>query len=172
MAITKTKAATEAHIRLVRCDPDFRKELNILAPCTKLSAEGLYNKYGIELDDLDCVLTKLLSPYNVFSAGYLRYNNEGHEFVATFSEDIKKEQFDELWVLIQNNREKENIPRTKNKSPQEDDLLYAIFKARMAGMSFFNVCKTDDASSSRKRSRMCAVNSTMHPHGNASLKTS
>lgn len=141
MAITKTKASTETHIRLVRGDPDFIEEFNSLGPSTNKSAENLYKKYGIELDDLGSLydLSKLLIPYNIFSAGNLKHNSESHEFVANFSEDIRKEQFDELWILVQNNNKKLGVSKTKNKPPQEDVLLYAIFKARMAYRTFSEI---------------------------------
>lgn len=139
MAITKTKAATENHIRLVRGDPDFIEEFNNLdPPRDNKTVESLYNKYGLESDDFDGFdsLLKLLNPYGMFSAGYLKHDPERHEFVASFNEDIKKEQFNELWTLIQKNNKKIGIPKTKNKPPQQDVLLYAIFKARMAGITF------------------------------------
>jgi len=140
MAITKTKASTEAHIRLVRGDLDYIKEFdNLPKPVNIGLVEDLYNKYGLELDDfsgLKSDLLRLLNSLTMFLAGYLKHNPESHEFVATFSEGIRKEQFDKLWVLIQKNKEKIDIPKTKDKPPQEDVLLYAIFKARVAGMTF------------------------------------
>lgn len=140
MAITRTKAATEAHIRLVRGDPDYIEEFNNLPqPVNIRLVEDLYNQYGLELDDFSGLkngLSRLLNPYTMFSAGYLKHNSESHEFVATFGEDIKKEQFDELWILIQKNNKKLGVSKTKHKPPQEDELLYAIFKARMAGITF------------------------------------
>lgn len=144
MAITKTKAATESHIRLVRCDPDFISEFNSIpndigVEALNKSVSDLYGRYGLKIDDLDVSLNQLkclLSPLTMFSAGSIKHNSDKHEFEAVFDENIRKKQFMELWNLIKKNKADKNIIITKLKPPQEDVLLYAIFKAKMAYRTF------------------------------------
>lgn len=139
MSITRTASATQAHLKHVQADPDFIKEFNNLKPRTSESVDALYRRYGIEIGDLSdssIRLMSLLEPYAVFSAGRLVYNFDSQEFTANFRENIRKDEFMELWKLVQKNKIKQGIPSTKNKPPQEDDLLYAIFKARVAYRTF------------------------------------
>lgn len=142
MSITKTKAATDCHIKLVMGDPDYIKEHNkiINDPDKKAKLVELLKEFGLELEDFEGEpnngLMIYMNPDMMFSAGRLEHDPVNREFVATFNEGIRKEQFMELWTLIQKNKIKKGISKTKHKPPQQDTLLYAIFKARMVGRTF------------------------------------
>lgn len=142
MAITKTKAATECHIRSVYQDPEYIKEFKKLGgnPNSNELFTELLSRFGLEPDDFDMRSNGFMlfsNPDNAFSAGWLKYMPERQEFEVSFSADIKEDQFkEELWKLVQKNRKKFSIKTTRNKPPQEDKLLYAVFKAKIKGDEF------------------------------------
>ena len=148
MAITKTKAATKQHIRAVLSDPEYLAAYNNIGDgLDRISKKkALLFEYGLELEDFSFNkrnngLALYINPDTMFSAGDLEYIENRKEFVVRFDADIKKEQFDELWVLIKKNQERIGIPKTKPKAPLNSKLLYAIFKARKNKLTFSNIFK-------------------------------
>jgi len=154
MAITRTKAATICHIESVLSDQDFIDEYNLLDKAGrekdvdgKRTTELLYEKYGITFDEVDDLvyknkLGKLLNPYQIFSAGRLTYESENQELTATFDVNINRSDFENLWRLIQDNKKKHSIRSSKLKPPQNYELLYSIFKERIAGSTFKEIFET------------------------------
>lgn len=138
MAITKSKAATEAHIDFVLNDPEFieeHKELRVHSS-DRNQIEKLLNRYGLDLDDFDVQdnpFAYLMNPDTHFSAGHLAYDSERQEFTARFGGAINETQFQDLWKLIQRSKRKNGLKQSKKKPPLLASLLYAMFKAKKNG---------------------------------------
>ncbi|HVW99797.1 MAG TPA: hypothetical protein VHA52_05115, partial [Candidatus Babeliaceae bacterium] len=50
--------------------------------------------------------------------------------------NIKKSEWDDTWKAIQLARASRGIPLTRNRHPENPELIYAVFKARMKGDTF------------------------------------
>jgi hypothetical protein len=141
MAVTNSKAATKCHFKLVLSDPEFIREYDILSKSSpnNFDQTALLKKFGLDSTDFNLHengFALKMSPYTMFSAGFLKHNPNDKEFVATFNESISRDQFEDLWKLIQKNKIKINIKKSKIKPPEDPELLYAVFKSRIRGLTF------------------------------------
>lgn len=143
MRITKTEAAFKCHMRLVFKDPEFKIPYDKLResndPDKYEKQEELLQKFGIDWKS-EPPVTEPPSPaflhYRRYTGGVVRYDDDNKRFIATMTSTITREQLLDLWRLLQSLKKKNEIVPTKQKPPEDPELLYAIFKMRMTKRSF------------------------------------
>ena len=135
MSVTKTVAAERAHYQLVLNDPDYWEDLRTAPDKDEaLQRYGLTRDYTMMSMD-DYKLSK--DGFVPFTGGWMRQDETTGKFTVLLNAGVKKHQLDELWEYMQRRRKLNNIDRqSKLKSPDDPELLYAIFKARVRGKSF------------------------------------
>ena len=72
-----------------------------------------------------------------FTGGWMKQDEMSGEFTVLLNSDFKKHQLEELWGYMQRTREINNFTKQpKIKPPDDPELVYAIFKARVRGHTF------------------------------------
>ncbi|HTB48895.1 MAG TPA: hypothetical protein VK712_02320 [Verrucomicrobiae bacterium] len=135
MPITKTVAAQRAHYSLVINDPDFYDDLSAAS-----NKDDVLKRYGLSRDEtmINMDEHKLFKDGLVpFTGGWMKQDERSGKFTVLLKSDIKKHQLQELWEYIQRTRKMNSLDKqSKLKSPDDPELLYAIFKARVRGHTF------------------------------------
>lgn len=135
MSVTKTLAAERAHHLLVINDPEYYEDLK-----AESDSKVVFKRYG--LSEHEGIMSmgdyKLFKDGFVpFTGGWMKQEKTSGEFTVLLNSDFKKYQLQELWDYIQRTREINNFTkRSKIKPPDDPELLYAIFKARVRGHTF------------------------------------
>lgn len=135
MSVTKTVAADRAHRLLVMNDPEFYIDLE-----TASDHVAVFNRYGLKEDESMVSMDdyKLIKDGFVpFIGGWMKQDETSGKFNVLLKSDVKKHQLGELWGYIQRTRQLNSFTKqSKTKSPEDPELLYAIFKARVRGHTF------------------------------------
>jgi hypothetical protein len=140
MSVTKTKAAQREHLLLVMNDPDYHKDME-----AGLKSDELRKLYGHSPEDVRLTMEQYKLYKDGFYpliGGWVKQDESTGEFTALLNADIKKHQFDELWGYMQRISKMNNLLKpSKEKLPEDMELLYAIFKSRARGHTFPQIFK-------------------------------
>jgi hypothetical protein len=135
MSITKTEAAERAHYLLAINDPDFYKDLSAATDKDEaLKRYGLTREYTM----VDIKTAKLLKDgFFPIIGGFFKFDDTSNRFIVFLNTNVKKQDVQGLWGNIQTYRKTYGVDKQpKLKSPDDPELLYAIFKARVRGHTF------------------------------------
>lgn len=139
MPITKTVASSRAHYQLVINDPEFLKSLK-----NEANKEAVLKRYGLSRADFeaDAKDAKLLKDgFFPFTGGWFKFDEEVGKFTVFLNADVKQHEIQVLWENLQRYRKNIDSQQLKLKSPDDSELLYAIFKSRVRGLTFPQIFK-------------------------------
>lgn len=135
MPVTKTVAAERIHHELVLNDPEYHKDLKASS-----DIKEVFKRYGLSEDEglMTMEQYKMFKKGFVpFTGGWMKQDEKSGEFTVMLNADFKKHQLQELWGYIQRTRMINGFTKQpKIKPPDDPQLLYAIFKARVRGRTF------------------------------------
>ena len=135
------KSAKDWHIYHVYSDPEFIVDFNKLDVFTD-DTSAIKKKYAISGHDLLFFEMRkhLYARENIERKGALLFDPRTHKQTLEFDYDISKAEFMEFWDEFVMVRDKlVGKLKTKRKSPENHELIYAIFKARTTGLTFAKI---------------------------------
>lgn len=157
------ESTRDLHVLNVYNDPEFNDDVlkathgnpsNILAgtkydPDYDESAPSLHDvakKYHLTLEEtMHFSFGRGLMPLPKdppFSINWDEYDNYSEPFTIKFTNDIKKEDYLALWEAIKRRQAAARHPddkKSRNRTPENDKLIYAIFKARLKNKKFSQI---------------------------------
>lgn len=135
MSVTKTIAAERAHHELVLNDPEYYKDLQNAS-----DIKAVFKRYGLSEDEGLMTMDQykmFKQGFVPFTGGWMKQDETSGEFTVLLNSNVRKDQLEELWQYMQRRRKINSlIPKSKIKAPENPELLYAIFKARVRGHTF------------------------------------
>ena len=120
-------------------DPDFIEAVKnlpkrVLSDLLFEDYQRIAQEFEIRQSDVDFVHERPFATYtpeDVVASGLgYTFKIDKKYFFAKMNHDITKRQFLHLWAQLQFYKTSMGIKKTKNKPPENTQLLYAIFKAR------------------------------------------
>lgn len=151
------KTYRDEHYSRVYNDTDFKNDLaelrnqhnDNIATATDTTArlrhfEPLANKWHITPDEVDSayeggepdgsLLHGLNEPAMIVDVD--AFKTQDRITVDLDLVNLKKSDLDDLWKMIALAKASRSIPLTRNRHPENTDLIYSVFKARMRGETF------------------------------------
>lgn len=118
----------------------------------KKRSKDLANKFALKRDDVSRFIMEnrsyeysMYKPFNSFSTPIFSISGDDKEFEVTFPGNITYEDYISSWKQIvefrANHKGFESIKPGRRRAPDNTQLIYAIFKARIRGLKFREIFK-------------------------------